>query len=1009
MSELFSTILTMSLSASYLVLAVLVIRLALKKAPKWISVLLWGLVAVRLLMPFSIESSFSLLPEQLVDGEFISSMAEAPSEETVKTEIYLGDVHGGQELLGSTVLDANLVGNEGYSVHGIVSVIWLTGVVAMLLYTVISYVLLKRKVSTATLFRKRIFMSEHVASPFVLGFFMPKIYLPYWIDDRSMAHVIAHEEAHIRRKDHWWKPLGFLLLAIHWFNPLMWIGYILLCRDIELACDEKVIKEMDSDTKADYTQALVDCSVNRHRIAACPLAFGEVGVKERVKSVMNYKKPGFWILLASTLVCIVVAVCFLTDPKEQPHPVIVLSSQNYAVEEVTFENGIYSFVVIPGENSPVYSITNDMYLSSQGEYGAEGTWTSLGKLEKTKLTSTNFDELFKFSFWTGDANALKIRQDTQQAWKLIYDEEFLYYLLQQKNGDLYLAYGYTSKSFGEASIRWLFKLAAQSNDLGPVETIHGNLKTYYKNADGTYQFNGLIYQTRMEIRGQMPNSSANSTFVYLSNLKNISFDRAWKAAGLSSNMSDYFDPEEAVLVDWNTVSAEEEYEKIQQDYISLKNSISTMTEPEGYSAYADLFNRIADGSPSQKAQYAQLVRQIISSNVTFEDEEVFDIAKDYAAAYSRIAEGDKDWGVQGIELKKTSSKTARLDFPYWGEMWYSVKMVQLGEDWVTGEFTDPYQGEIGQYLMTIQFNEQDPSINFLKQYPAQTDHKLRISRLGADRKFTMRIQWNASHGYNVYIGSDEPFIVAEQSPVRLNRLFGTVSVNLNFDPENVTISTEETTSETEPTTEPVTTPTTEPVIDDPLVDPPLDVLDVAISQAILKQHRSDDLEGPINAESHIILGRASISGTPVIGELGAIQEEIVLVYYVDQRFCLSGEYLEEGTGTSGEAVITFSVNEKGEYVLKDFIKAEDYDPSILKNFVSDLEPIREKENDYAEYLRISCWNTASSYLNDLRAVVDMDLSNDDPKLFLDKRVLDWDADGCADLLFGLAVELLSPL
>ena len=313
---------------------------------------------------------------------------------------------------------------------------------------------------------------------------------------------------------------------------------------------------MDNESKADYTQALVDCSIHRRSIAACPLAFGEVGVKERVRSVMNYKKPGFWILLAATLACIVVAVCFLTDPKEPSAPSITdLPSQIYGVEEVTFQSGIYSFVVIAGENSPFYSISKDMHLSSQGEYAEGSTWTELGKLEPIELTGKNFDELFKFAFWAEDANALKIRQDTQQAWRLVYDDEFLYYVLQQKNGDLYLAYGYTSKSFGEASFRWLFKLAAQSNDLGPVETIQGNLKTYYKNADGTYQFNGQTYKTRMEIRGQMPNSSATSTFVYLSNLKNISFARAWKAAGFSSNMSDYLAPEEAVLVEWRTEEA----------------------------------------------------------------------------------------------------------------------------------------------------------------------------------------------------------------------------------------------------------------------------------------------------------------------------------------------------------------------------------------------------------------------------------------------------------------------
>ena len=192
--------------------------------------------------------------------------------------------------------------------------IWLFGIAALFLYSAVSYWCLRRKVCEAVILRDNIYQSENVCSPFVLGIIRPKIYLPYHMDSREMGHVIAHEQTHICRRDHWWKPLGFLLLTIHWFNPLMWLSYVLLCRDIELACDEKVIREMSNEQRADYTQALVACSVDRRLIAACPLAFGEIGVKERVKSVMNYKKPAFWIVLASVIVCAVIAVCFLTNP-----------------------------------------------------------------------------------------------------------------------------------------------------------------------------------------------------------------------------------------------------------------------------------------------------------------------------------------------------------------------------------------------------------------------------------------------------------------------------------------------------------------------------------------------------------------------------------------------------------------------------------------------------------------------------------------------------------------------
>ena len=201
----------------------------------------------------------------------------------------------------------------------------------LLLYTMVSTLQLRHRVREAVRLRGNIYQSERIDSPFVLGTVRPKIYLPYHMDSRDRQHVIAHEQAHLRRGDQLWKPLGFLLLTIHWFNPVMWLSYVLLCRDIELACDEKVIKELGCEQRADYMQALVSCSVNRRRIAACPLAFGEIGVKERVKSVMLYKKPTFWVILLVVIACVVLAVCFLTDPvdskTEQPADPIVSNTE----------------------------------------------------------------------------------------------------------------------------------------------------------------------------------------------------------------------------------------------------------------------------------------------------------------------------------------------------------------------------------------------------------------------------------------------------------------------------------------------------------------------------------------------------------------------------------------------------------------------------------------------------------------------------------------------------------
>ena len=312
MTELFLNTVNRSISAGWLVLAVLVLRVFLKKVPKWANVLLWGIVALRLLCPFSMESALSLIP----------------SAETIPPEIMMDPaptIHTGISVINSAV---NPVIQQSFAPAPVASAnplqiwipicacVWILGAGLLLAYAAISYEQLRRKVRTAVLLGNNLFQSEAVSSPFVLGVIKPKIYLPSHMDSQTMDPVIAHEQAHIRRKDHWWKLLGFLLLAIHWFNPLLWLVYGLLCRDIELACDETVIRELDNQQRADYSQALLACSTRHRSITACPLAFGEVGVKERVKSVLTYRKPAFWVILLAVLVCLITAVCFLTNPKQ---------------------------------------------------------------------------------------------------------------------------------------------------------------------------------------------------------------------------------------------------------------------------------------------------------------------------------------------------------------------------------------------------------------------------------------------------------------------------------------------------------------------------------------------------------------------------------------------------------------------------------------------------------------------------------------------------------------------
>lgn len=352
MSALFLKLINMSISASWVILALLILRLALKKSPKWVPVLLWGIVAIRLICPFTMESAVSLIPDSVGSGELVSEWVDdyigdidIYHPDSIRYDAAIGagrgpisDGEGGyyvvtkHDQLGEPATVVN-------TVIPVLSIAWVMGMSLMALYAAISYWSLCRKLNTAVLYRDNIYQSEHISTPFVLGIRKPKIYLPFHMNSQNLEYVIAHEQAHICRKDHWWKPIGFLLLSVHWFNPFVWLAYILLCRDIELACDEKVIKELGIEGRADYSAVLLSCSTKHHAISACPLAFGEVGVKERVKSIMNYRKPTFWIIMIAVVACACVAVCFLTNPLDPVDYLIFTgwSSDSQSPDQMNYE------------------------------------------------------------------------------------------------------------------------------------------------------------------------------------------------------------------------------------------------------------------------------------------------------------------------------------------------------------------------------------------------------------------------------------------------------------------------------------------------------------------------------------------------------------------------------------------------------------------------------------------------------------------------------------------------
>lgn len=468
MTEFFLNVVNMSISASWLVCAVLLLRLLLKKAPKWINVLLWGIVAVRLICPFSFESVLSLIPSsQTINPEIALNAPVIDSGVTIIDNV-INPIIGEATISLQPEKDVNLF----QFIMPYLAGVWLVGIAALLIYTLISFLRLKSKIGTAVLLRDNIYQSESVVSPFVLGIIKLKIYLPFNMNGQDMEHVIAHERTHIRRKDHLWKPLGFLILTLHWFNPMVWLGYILLCRDIELACDEKVAKELNNEQHADYSEALLACSVNRRMIAACPLAFGEVGVKDRIKSVLNYKKPAFWIIVVAIVVSITVAVCFLTNPV------------NSSVYNSRYETGkcLYSYVVSADKETKSNELVFD--ITSGGKVYktfSDGTTEELGVLKESDYTADELEAAIKNQDAKLNIGSIKNAYELSDC-----------IFLQKSNGTVYLV-----QFFSDGRIMSVFKL----NRTDKSDIQNGSYKLseeiYF---NGSYSYLPNFENDRIEIR-----------------------------------------------------------------------------------------------------------------------------------------------------------------------------------------------------------------------------------------------------------------------------------------------------------------------------------------------------------------------------------------------------------------------------------------------------------------------------------------------------------------------------
>lgn len=496
MDNLFIKLFNISVMASFVVLAVIFVRFIMKKSPKWIICILWSLVGLRLVFPFSIESVLSLIP----------------SAETLPPDImvtHTPEIHIGIPIINSSINpiftesfkpDLATSANPMQIIIFIASIIWIVGITVMLIYSAISYLYLRHKVSASIKVSDNIYYCDSIKSPFILGIIKPKIYLPSDIQNDSYYYVVAHEKAHIKRLDHIWKPLAFIILSVYWYNPVLWLAYILFCRDIETACDQKVINEMEAEQIKGYSTVLLNFSINRKLINACPLAFGETGVKTRIKSILNYKKPAFWIIILTFILATAVAVCFLTVPKDKPKTESSLpTAQNltcFSPYQLAYNDGMFSY--IPSiETFLNYCIDEDLNLYT---IDSNNLVTNLGKMEEITLDTENFDSRLTQNFWLTKFSTTGFRHDNKRAFILKVDnndekDDEFYLLLEQENGDYYIAIGYYNMNFAEPKnednsiIRWILKVNPSENKNTYLQTqnSHTNGRVFYYK-EPTYEY-----------------------------------------------------------------------------------------------------------------------------------------------------------------------------------------------------------------------------------------------------------------------------------------------------------------------------------------------------------------------------------------------------------------------------------------------------------------------------------------------------------------------------------------
>ena len=518
--EFLPRLLNMSLTASLIILAVLIIRMLLKRAPKMFSYALWAVVLFRLLCPVSCTSQWSLLqwldvpvaedgtleyiPADIVHTEYpeVSLPQVEPvtgkegmgiSEEKESVGDAGSDTMSGTKAVGGLNTEAATEISPIGKLEGAINerlpqreeqlaadplevpitlgtYIWGLGAMGLFLYNMVQMSRLRHKLRVAEPLCGNIYLADYIDTPFVMGLVRPKIYLPSTLKVGERRYIIMHEQYHIHRWDHVVKVLIFVALCIHWFNPLVWIAFSLVTKDMEMSCDEAVMKQMEEDIRAEYAQSLLQLATGRRNFEGVTLAFGEGDTKARVKNVMHYKKPAFWVILLAVIVCVVAGICLFTNPKQElPSPF----GKGYKCSSISYDGSGYgNYIKEIRKYGASYYLTEDKHLMAKGQVQIQKSfeeWKDLGQLKEVKLTDDNYDRLFytnysgyKIQYVDTIMSKAAERHKIYKAWQIISDEvdhAYNYYLLQTEDNELQLACWQTDKSNEEYSImKWIVPL-----------------------------------------------------------------------------------------------------------------------------------------------------------------------------------------------------------------------------------------------------------------------------------------------------------------------------------------------------------------------------------------------------------------------------------------------------------------------------------------------------------------------------------------------------------------------